>query len=467
MMKKKLLSLLLASVTALSVAGGLAACNDGNSGTTSPKRTLATDLPTVASTEDPLASKTDEPTEPFEACTLTVWCPQAAIDTYTALVEEFKSDNYHNGMYKNVTVNFVAKAEGEVRTALATDPASGADVFFFEQGQISYMIEQNLLVEMRSSVGKYYTSAIAKRDSEASYSPVIGKNGYLCAFPATIDNGYFLWYDSEFYNENDIKTLDGMVSKAKAEGKHIMIDYANGWYAPTFWFGLGAYADYFSEEVDGASKEVYKTDFHTSDAGRAAGAAWVNYLSPANNEDCIIGPSSDLNSEIPAGMNAGSVVAGIIGTWVANDMPAKAKAAKLPTFTVKEDVGSVKAGQYQMGSFFGGKYCGVNSYSANQKVALALANYFTNEHGQAARFENTQAGPSNINVSNSEAVKANQGLAALAAQNAVGGYAQMSQPQGFWDGLKAFTDGCAKGTVTMSNLQKSLDDLAGQMIPKE
>lgn len=411
---KKMLSVLLASATALSVCCGLAACGgDGKN-------------------------------------TITVWAPDGAIEGYKELANEFTT-TYQDGKYSEYKIKFVAKPEGEVETALGTDASVGADVFFFETGQVQNMISKNLLQPLSGDFASY-TTAIKARDAQSTIDPII-KNDVCYAFPTTADNSWFLWYDSEFYTEDDIKTLDAMVAKAKASSKHIMFNYGDGWYITSFFQGAGCTMDF--EFKDDGTKE-YKTDVATSDAGKNAARAIYNYLTPANNGGVIIKPSSDMNSEIPAGMKEGSLVAGFIGTWAGKDMPAKAKPAKCPTFTCNGE-------QVQMGSFVGGKYCGVNPRRGNKEVAAALADFLTNEKGQQKRFDTTEAGPTNKNVAASDAVKNNAPLAALAAQSAAGGYAQLSQPNGFWNAMAAYGNDCASGDITEANLLTKLADLATAM----
>ncbi|MDD4495565.1 MAG: extracellular solute-binding protein, partial [Eubacteriales bacterium] len=105
-------------------------------------------------------------------------------------------------------------------------------------------------------------------------------------------------------------------------------------------------------------------------------------------------------------------------------------AAKLPTF----DLGGT---QTQMSSFAGFKLVGVNSQTASPVAAMELAEWLTNEENQIKRFETRQMGPANINAANSEAVKANVALAALAEQNQYA-VAQNDVLGTYWDPAKAF-----------------------------
>ena len=317
------------------------------------------------------------------------------------------------------------------------------------------------------NLGATVTAEIKARDAESWYGPILNAGGSAMAFPATADNGYFLWYDSTVYTEEDVKTLDAMLTKAKAQNKNIMFDFANGWYIPSFWFGAGHTMDYQGDN--------YVTDIN-NDSGKEVAKAVNGYLGPTNNKmangnACIIKQSKDLNSEIGTGFASGTVAAGIIGTWIATDVENKMdgvpdeedpdkprtpheaytrtdgakyadiKCTKLPTYTLGGK-------QVQMGSFMGGKYCGVNAQrkTGNIEAAISLANFFTGEKGQKVRFDTTAAGPTNIKVSNSDDVKENKALAALSAQNNAGGYLQLQQSANFWKSWEAFGNGIYTGT---------------------
>lgn len=451
---KKLLATLLASTMALSAIAGLVACGGGNDdeGEVKPvSHELAENLPDVANSETPITDTTAVP-----ATELKVWCPDGAIATYTKLANEFKSADYMGGKYANVTVTFEAKPEGEVETGLGTDASTGPDLFFFEAGQIQNMVDKNFLAPLSSTdEGAYYTKAISMRDSKTTYEPVV-YNGYCYAFPATDDNGWFMWYNSDLLGENDIKTLDGIVAKAKELNKGIMFDYGNGWYISSFWQGAGCTMDYagkkYVTDVDGA-------------VGKKVGEAVWNYLTPANNKtadgetDVFIKPAKDGNSETANGLNDETLIAGFQGSWIWNDIARKdnIKPSKCPTYTLDGE-------QVKMGSFKGSKYCGVNAKRDNKSVAMALANYFTSQHGQELRFANTSAVPTNKVVAASDAVKENDVAMALSTQNAENGYAQLKQSSGFWDAMAAFGNGCADGSTSKKDASgKALKNLAKAM----
>lgn len=416
---KKMLSILLASAMALSAVGGLAACG---------------------------GEKTDN--------TITIWCPTAAKPAYEALVDGFKATD---AKYKDYTFNFVVKAEGDVRSALSTDPAAGADIFFFESGQIQQMIESKYLEPLDVGSDRTITNKIKARDGEGSYAPIINKDGVAMAYPATADNGWFLWYRTDVYSAEDVKSLDTMIEKAQAADKKIMMNYGSAWYGSSFFFGLGCKSDYDSEGKEG----TYEIDFDGK-LGKAAGQAVQKYFSTKT----IIKSTSDnaLNDEIVKGLKDGSLAAGFCGTWIGENLKT-AVGESYDTLIAQTIAPKFKAtvdgveSDYQITAFTGGKYCGVNARKTDKKkmeVAIAFADWMTNEAGQTKRFEVTKAGPTNNKVAASDAVKADKALAALANQAANGGYVQLKQPGEFWTQIASYFDGCYGGTITADNYATKL-----------
>lgn len=432
---KKLLATLLASTMAVSAIGALTACGDEAS-----------------------------------AKTLTVWAPEAAHAVYTKLANEWKSQNEK---YKDWTIKFEAKAEGEAETDFGADPAAGADIFFFESGNIKTMKDKLYLQELDQAT----TNKIKARDGSTADFIIDSTSGLAWGFPTTADNGYFLWYDKTFFtNADDVKSLDKMLEKindynkdkTEEQKKHLVFPFDNGWYEVSWFFGLGCELDWVGDTTN------YYTNIHTTAEGLAAGKAAIKY---GTNEAMITGD----DGTITAGFGKGTVVAAIDGTWIYQALAGDAEnnipsvlgdrkyddviaATKLPTFKAK--VGDGEEKEYQMGSFKGGKFCGINRYKNNVETitaSISLADYFTSEKGQLERFKSTNAVPSNTNVASSDAVKNNMLAAALAAQNAQPESVPQLAQDGLWEAMKAFGQAIRAGETTEANLQKALNDLAQAM----
>ncbi|MDD4328104.1 MAG: extracellular solute-binding protein, partial [Eubacteriales bacterium] len=129
-------------------------------------------------------------------------------------------------------------------------------------------------------------------------------------------------------------------------------------------------------------------------------------------------------------------------------------ATKLPEF----NMGGTQA---QMSSFAGFKLVGVSSQTQAPVAAMELAEWLTNEENQIKRFEARQMGPANINAANSEEVKANVALAALAEQNQHA-VSQKEVLGGYWGPAEAF--GTAMEAKDYSKtIQEMLDEMVAQI----
>lgn len=422
---KKLLATMLASAMAFSTVGGLVACgNDDDGGNT-------IELPSQAE--------------------LVVWCSDGAKSCYEGLLQTFKKEN---PVAKDWSVTFEGKGEGDTLAALQTDITTAADIFFFASDHINTMMENEFLQPLIAP----FDTRVKSRDSEGAIDPIT-KDGSIYGYPNVNSNGYFLIYDTEVFSEEDIKSLDTMVTKAKAANKKILYDYGTGFYAPTFFFGMDVGL--------GDTSSDYKVEVNTP-KGIAASSAYVKYFGEGKDGSFVMGTG---NNSIAVGLGSGELCAGVMGTWVNENgymdklleekgwPESRIGYAKLPTFTV-EGQGEFD-GTYQMGSFMGAKYCGVNPTKSESTIlaSLALADWFNNEAGQIARFNATQEAPTNKNASNNENVKANKMLAALVAQNDAGGRAQLITPPQFWESLETFTKSIYAKTTTMANLSTAVQTL--------
>ena len=95
------------------------------------------------------------------------------------------------------------------------------------------------------------------------------------------------------------------------------------------------------------------------------------------------GFASRTDTEFIAGVEDGSVIAGVSGVWnavaVEQAWGANAGAARLPAYTCAGK-------EVQMASFSGCKLIGVNAYSKHPDWAARLAEWITSEENQTLRF---------------------------------------------------------------------------------
>ena len=369
-----------------------------------------------------------------ETVTLKVWGSQEDQALLTTLIDAFKAANPDKTW--DITLGVVG--EPDAKTRYLEDPAAAADVFAFANDQLIDLVNADALYEVTRN-----KEAIVAANSAGSVESAT-LDGVLYGYPMTADNGYFLYYDKSVLSEEDVQTLDGILAKANAAGKKVLMDVSNGWYVASFFLGAGC-----TLSLDENGNQV--CDFN-NEKGVAAGEAIRAFCA-----DPAFMTGDD--SVIQGGMGD-TICAAVTGAWNAEALQAKLgdnyAACKLPTFTCGGE-------QVQMGSFIGTKLIGVNTQSAYPVEAMMLAEFLTNEAAQAKRFEVRELGPSNVNVAATEEVKANVALAALSAQSAYG-TSQKLVLGTYWTPAEAF--GLAMENKSTDDMKTLLDSMVAQITGK-
>lgn len=369
-----------------------------------------------------------------ETVTLKVWGSQEDQALLTTLIDAFKAANPDKTW--DITLGVVGEPDAKAR--YLEDPAAAADVFAFANDQLIDLVNADALYEVTRN-----KEAIVAANSAGSVESAT-LDGVLYGYPMTADNGYFLYYDKSVLSEEDVQTLDGILAKANAAGKKVLMDVSNGWYVASFFLGAGC-----TLSLDADGNQV--CDFN-NEKGVAAGEAIRAFCA-----DPAFMTGDD--SVIQGGMGD-TICAAVTGAWNAEALQAKLgdnyAACKLPTFTCGGE-------QVQMGSFIGTKLIGVNTQSAYPVEAMMLAEFLTNEAAQAKRFEVRELGPSNVNVAATEEVKANVALAALSAQSAYG-TSQNLVLGSYWTPAEAF--GLAMENKSTDDMKTLLDSMVAQITGK-
>ena len=321
-----------------------------------------------------------------DAVKLKVWGSQEDQVMLGEMVEAFKAANTD----KTYDVTFGVVGEPDAKTRYLEDPAAAADVFAFANDQVKDLVKAGALYEVTRNKDAIVAANAPGAIESATVTDVI------YAYPMTADNGYFLYYDKSVINDEQVKTLDGILEAAKTANKKFFMDVSNGWYIASFFLAKGSLG------INEAG--VQTSDFNNED-GIAAGEAikaLTAHVAFLTGDDAIL-----------TGGIGDTIAAGVSGTWNAAAIQEKLgdnyAATKLPTFTANGE-------QVQMSSFAGYKLVGVNSLTENPVEAMALAEWLTNEENQLKRFEMRAMGPSSISAAGNEAVLANAALAALALQ---------------------------------------------------
>lgn len=365
---------------------------------------------------------------------LTVWSEEDNFDLLNQMIDSFKQKYAGQAEFE---INLVQGSDSETKNVLLGDIHNGADVFPFADDQLSAMVAAGALYPVPNA-DEVKNANIEEAVSAASI------NGTLYAYPMTADNGYFLYYDKNVLSDEDVQTMDGMLAALEAAGKTFSMQLNSGWYLYSFFGNTGLE---FGVNDDGVTNYCNWNATEGDIKGIDIAQAILNITSsPAfiNEED----------GDFVAGIQNGSVAAGISGVWnavaVKEAWGSDYGAVKLPTYTVAGQ-------QVQMASFTGYKMMGVNAYSKHPEWAAKLADWFTNEENQTLRFEQRAQGPSNSNAAASDAVKQVPAIQAVIAQSQYGKLQRVGNS--YWDACTAFADTMAAGNPSGQDLQEIMDTL--------
>lgn len=369
---------------------------------------------------------------------LSVWAEEGNFEMLEGMFETFKQE-YAGEAEFNITL--IEEGDANVRDDLLSDVHNGPDVFHFPDDQLNSLIAGGVL----SAVPNADEVKKANLD-EAVTAACLGNTLY--AYPMTADNGYFLYYDKDYFTEEDVKTLDGIVAVAEAAGKKFSMEFNSGWYLYSFFGNTGLD---FGINEDGVTNHC---NWNTTE-GEITGIHVAEALVKLVSSSAFI---PQLDADFITGVQDGSVIAGISGVW--NAVSIKEAwgedygAVKLPTYTCNGK-------QVQMSSFTGYKMIGVNSYSDHVEWAHKLAYWITNEENQQVRFEQRNQGPSNKVVAASDQLKNVPAIQAVIEQSQYGVLQRVGN--NYWGACTTFADTLVAKKPTGAELQELLDTLVKEI----
>lgn len=365
---------------------------------------------------------------------LTVWGGEEDEALLTRIIEDFQTE--YKGQ-ANFHITFTAQSESNCKDVLMGDLEAGADVFAFADDQLNTLVAAGAL-EPVENADRIKSENLPGAVEAAS----VGSTLY--AYPLTADNGYFLYYNKQFFNQEDIKTFDRMLQIAEENGKKITMDWSSAWYVYSFFGNTGLEVGLNSDGI---------TNFCTwnQTEGDIKGEDVANAMLAIAESPAFL---NTVEEGFLEGVQDGSVIAGVSGVWNAVAMEeawgADYGASKLPTYTCAER-------QIQMASFSGYKLIGVNAYSEHHTWAVRLAEWISNEKNQQLRFEMRGQGPANTKAAESADVQDSPAITALLEQSE---FSCLQRIGGnFWDPVSAFALNMAAGNPEEKGLQEQLDSM--------
>lgn len=430
---KKTLAVLLAAAMALTVLAGCSATTTqptGASGETKPSTAANGTKPATA----PNGTKPSEATP----VTLKIWAPQEdQADANSWLPQMEARFEAAHPEYKMTWINEVG-GEDVAKNNVTKDPAAAADVYMYANDMLGDLIACNGLAKLGGS----YLEQVRADNSKTLVDTVTAPDGSVYGFPYA-NNTWFLYYNKDVYTEEDVKSLETMLSKGV-----VAFPTKNSWYLGAFFFANGA-------EIFGPNGvEADKGVTFGEDNGAAALNAILEMVASPNyrTDDAGLGNS---------GLKSGDVAAYFSGAWdyagLKEALGDKLGAAQLPTAMIG---GSAK----QLKSFAGSKAVGVNPNSANQKVAMQFAAFMASTEGQKLHYDLRGIVPTIASLANDSTVASD--MVAVATINTMTN-TSVAQPSiqemsNWWTPIETLGNNIVNGNVTAENVEQTLTDtLAG------
>lgn len=367
-----------------------------------------------------------------EKVSLTVWGAKEDAELLAQIIQSFQEE------YKDqADFQITCQEQGETgcKDALLGNLEEGADVFAFADDQLNALAAAGA-VEPVEGADEIKAAHLDRAVEAAS----VGNTLY--AYPLTADNGYFLYYNKQYFTQKDIQSLEKMLDTAAENKKLLTMDWSSAWYVYAF-FGNTGLETGLNE--DGITNYCDWNKKDTEIRGVDVAQSMLNIAQSP-------GFASRTDEEFMEGVRDGTVIAGVSGVWNAVALKEiwgeDLGAAKLPAY-------ECRGRQIQMASFCGCKLIGVNAYSGQKEWAGKLAEWIINEQNQRLRFEMRGQGPSDKKAAESAEVQDSPAIAALLAQSE---YSQLQRIGGnFWQPVADFAGNMAAGNATGEDLQKQLD----------
>ena len=374
---------------------------------------------------------------------LTVWGSETDQDYLAERIEAFKKK--YSDYEFNIQIG--VESESTAKDTILTDVEAAADVYAFADDQLPDLVEAGAILalddNMDAVLQTYANKSLddIKNDNVEVSVDSATYNNQLYAFPTSADNGYFLYYDSTVFSEDDVKDWSSLLAAAskKGNGRKVGMTLASGWYLSGFFYGAGFTTD---RNADGSTA----IDWTETKNGVSGSDVVLGISKIATDSSFMAIADGDISNQIASG----NLCAVVSGTWDGQAAQGAFGNGYAATILPKYTAGSKSI---QMGSVTGCKLMGVNPHSKNTGWAVLLAEFLTNEESQTVHFNEKEIGPSNKKAQQSEEVQKNVALAAVLAQSE---YAVIQKAGGnFWTPTQTFGEKIAQGTITDEATAKS------------
>ncbi len=433
-LKKVLAALMVVTMTAAMLVG----CGSGNS--SSGSASSGSSSSGSASSEG--AAAQEAPAE-VQDVALKVWCPQNQVDTKTMEQQQEAFAAAHPEY--NITWTTEIVGEDTAKEQILKDVGAAADVFFFANDQLEELVNAGAIARLGGE-----TETMVNETNAEAVVATAKVGDALYGIPFT-HNTFFMFYDKTLMDENDVKTLEGIVSKDTADNVYnFYFESAGGWKLGAYYYGAGL--SIFGPDGSDLSAGV--------DWNNETGVAVTNYLIDLINNPKVAYDGEISVSELIEDHRLGvwfdgswnyDLYKGILGDDLGLGV--------IPTF-------NPDGNDYQLLGFYGSKCIGVNAQSKNMAAAVAFATFLGNEENQMLRYELSGQIPTNITAGADEKVTSDPLAAVIVAE---ANTASVAQPTNttfstrYWTYANAIPTEIRSGEITKDNVQEKLDAFVSSM----
>lgn len=330
--------------------------------------------PSVEPSLNPSVEPSTEPSlepseEPFVGTTISIWTTANEAELIEEIIEEYNDTALPENQIK---AEIKIKDSLRLPSEIIADPSNGPDLFYCNDSDYRLLKENNVLMSLENTE---YDTIIRTNNSPISIK-CSSIDNELYGFPFSVDNGYFLYYNATYLSEDDVKTLEDILTKCDEYEKKFCMD-VGGWYTASWFFANGVGGpDSCTFHEDESGKIFYDINWDEPEVVQE-----IEYLAGIFQEHSNAWVLPDSGPGILPGLENQTTIAAVSGTWYEEAIEQDCeniKATKLPTFH-----------GHQMGTFTGSTTYSLNSFKNEEQLEASaiIADLITNKEAQLRRAE--------------------------------------------------------------------------------
>lgn len=378
------------------------------------------------------------PELPVEPTEITIWAPPEDLQENSWLYQALDHFAMSHPEY-NITFEFGICSEGEAGGRISADPEDAGDIYFFANDQIGQLSSVGALLPLTGSYADY----VRKNNSQTLINTVTHADGNLYGFPVT-NNTWFMYYNKDIFTEDDVKSLDAMLSKGK-----VSFPMSTAWYGGAFFFGNGCTA--FGPQGNDAAAGFQLG----GEKGYAAAKKMVEIAQHPNFED-------DQSARGATGFKDGTIGAMFTGSW---DYRQLREVLGDRLGVAPPPMVEIDGKQVPMRAFAGSKAIGVNPHAENPELAMELAAFLASAESQLARYEDRGVIPCHPALLENPVIQNDPVAMAEILTMANCSVVQPTIPEmgQYWDAMGNFGSNVISGDVGLENYKDMVDQLTHRL----